>query len=104
MVVPLGEHLWSPQGTHITDPTTGMSIVAQEDTTVTFESEAAHQNAMYCAEEQRRLREYSEAAQQQALQQVHPHQDVFKAIWDKFAELQLQISDLRSIVGKCLVA
>lgn len=94
MVVRRGEHLWTPQGTHITDPATGMSKVAEEDTAVTFESAAAHRNALVCAEEQRRQRAFTEAAQRQAVQRSSRDREM-DTVMDALAGLQAQIDALR---------
>lgn len=94
MVVRRGENLWTPAGTHITDPVTGMSTVAEEDTQVTFESAAAHRNALVCAEEQRRQRAFTEAAQRQAMQRVSRGQEM-DTVMNALAGLQAQIDELR---------
>ena len=47
IVVRQGEHMWTPEGTHVIDPKTGMTVHAGSDTVVYFKDKSTFEWAGY---------------------------------------------------------
>lgn len=92
LTVPRGENLWTHEGTHINDATTGMSMLAAEDTSITFSSAAAYENALKCVEEGRARLEYRQRMEEAAKERASRRDQEVEKLASELATMKSQLA------------